>query len=84
MVLATPECPEVYFLSALRNPTPNDGTLGPTEILDALRTVGLKVVVINVQSTFSGGNLTQEVVTAIRDRFPHSAQIGRYWVSWSD
>jgi len=29
MVLATPECPEVYFLSALRNPTPNDGTLGP-------------------------------------------------------
>jgi len=84
LVLATPECPEVYFLSGLRNPTPNDLSLAPTQILSALQTEGLKVVVINVQSTFSSGTLTQEVEVAIRERFPHLAQIGRYWVFWRD
>ena len=84
VVVATPECPEVYFLSGLRNPTPNDGTLAPTQFLEALQTEGLKVVVINVRSTFSNGTLTQEVGVAIREKFPHIAQLGRYWVFWRD
>lgn len=67
VVLAKSECPEVYFLPGLRNPTPNDGTLGPTQFLDALQAEGFKVVVINVRSTFSSGTLTQEVGAAIRE-----------------
>jgi hypothetical protein len=84
MVLATPECPEVYFLSDLRNPTPNDGALAPEEILNAVQTDGLKVVVINVRSTFGSRTLTPEVGTAIRARFPHLVQLDRYWVFWRD
>jgi len=84
MVLATPECPEVYFLSGLQNPTPNDGTLAPAEILDAIQKDGLKVVVINVRSTFSAGTLTREAGVAIQQRFPHLAQLDRYWVFWRD
>jgi len=84
VVLATPECPEVYFLSGLRNPTPNDGGLSSAELLNAIQNEGVQVVVINVRSTFSAGTLTREAGVAIQQRFPHLAQLGRYWVFWRD
>jgi len=83
-VLATPECPEVYFLSGMRNPMRNDNGLRSDEILKAIQADGLKVVVINVRSTFAGKTLTPEVGRAILARFPHVVQLDRYWVLWRD
>ncbi len=83
-VLATPECPEVYFLSGMRNPTRNDNGPQSDEILKAIQADGLKVVVINVRSTFAGKPVTPEVGRAVLARFPHMAQLDRYWVFWRD
>ncbi len=81
-VIATPECPDVYFLSGLRNPTNNDGGLAPNEMLHAIQNKDVRVVVINTGSVFSRSTLTQEVVSALDLNFPHGVQVGKYWVSW--
>jgi len=81
-VIATPDCPEVYFLSGLKNPTQNDGALSPEEILKAIESRDINVVVINDSSMFSQSTLTSEVIRALSMNFPHRTQTGKYWVCW--
>jgi hypothetical protein len=82
-VIATPECPEVYFLSGLRNPTRNDTAIPPEELLQALRNnQDIKVVVVNDYSTFSASTLTPEVMAAITRNFPQRVKFDKYWVYW--
>jgi hypothetical protein len=82
-VLATPECPEVYFLSGLNNATKNDGALSAGEMLRAIQdNDDMKVVVINDSSVFSQSTLTPELVRAVAIRFPQRVPIGKYWVFW--
>ena len=82
-VLATPECPEVYFLSGLNNPANNDGALSADDMMRAIQdNDDMKVVVINDSSVFSQSTITSELILAVSTRFPQRVRIGKYWVFW--
>lgn len=87
-VLAAPECPEVYFLSQLRNPTgilfdffhqPHEYQAQIQAILD--RPDFIRVVVLFEAPEFSSEQLNV-LQTLVRPRFPRSRTIGNFEVFW--
>jgi len=87
-ILAGPDCPEVYFLSGLKNPTPIffDYPEQPQEYVKLMRALiersdFVKVAVINESPEFSFPQLKllQELVSS---RLPESRKIGRFRVYW--
>jgi hypothetical protein len=86
-VYATPDCPEVYFLSGARNPT---GDLyeflrrprrGVTDTLALIEHNHVNLIVINRAPHFSGP-IDPALEMALESRFPHSAVVGRFVVRW--
>ena len=87
-ILAGPDCPEVYFLSGLENPTPVffDSISQPQEynkLMQVLvdRSDFIKVAVINESPNFSYPQLKQ-LQELVYPRFPESRKIGRFTVYW--
>ena len=86
---ATPDCPEVYFLTGLSNPTSTmydffDDTTGRTDrLLRMLNTRQITAVTINRQPLFSGPP-NPRFLAALAARYPDSAIVGRYTVRWRD
>ena len=86
---ATPDCPEVYFLSGLRNPTRTffdffDEPVGRTaRILDALEENQVQVVALNRTPYFSGA-VPPDLAAALAERYPRTVEIGRFEVRWRD
>jgi hypothetical protein len=86
-ILAGPDCPEVYFLAGLNNPTPvlvdflssNDYTMQMQNLLD--RPGFIKVVVINNGPTLSPYYGAQ-LVLLVHERFSESKRIGTFEVYW--
>lgn len=84
---AAPDCPEVYYLSGLRNPTRAlfdfmDDAAGRAErTLSALEAHQVNVVAILNQPAFSAP-LAPNLRTALTERFPHSTTVGRFHVRW--
>lgn len=88
-IFATPDAPEVYFLSGLRNPTRTffdffDEREGRTaRILDAVDAHEVNVVVLNTRFHFSGPP-PPELLKALRQRFPWARRVGqKFLVRWS-
>jgi len=81
-IIATPECPDIYFTSGLQNPTRNDGALSAEEILTAIQDPALRVVVFNTSAQFSEPTLTPDLLRLVAAEFPQAAQIGKYWICW--
>jgi hypothetical protein len=86
-VFATPDCPEVYFLSGTRNPTgdlyeflrgPQRGVM---ETLQLIEHHHINLIVINRAPHFSGP-IDPALETALESRFPHSEMVGRFVVRW--
>ncbi|HEX2460031.1 MAG TPA: glycosyltransferase family 39 protein [Vicinamibacterales bacterium] len=86
-VFATPDCPEVYFLSGTRNPTGDlyEFLRGPrrgvTETLELIEHHHINLIVINRAPHFSGP-LDPALEMALESRFPHSEMVGRFVVRW--
>jgi hypothetical protein len=84
---AGPDCPEVYFLSGYRNPTrffvdfQGDLYDRPNEILRLLEEKESSVVVLNRSPSFSRPHSAM-FLAAIRERFPHSREIGKFTLFW--
>jgi hypothetical protein len=84
---AAPDCPEVYFLSGLESPTRHyfDYAEDPRDYakrtLSALDSLNVNVVAINSNPQFSGP-MSPALYGAIEERFPHSAEIGKFQVRW--
>jgi hypothetical protein len=87
-LLAGPECPEVYFLSGLRNPTtilfdffhePHEYEELTQAMLD--RPNFINVVVLCETPEFSVHQL-KVLQTLVPARFPESRKIGNFWVFW--
>jgi hypothetical protein len=86
-MLALPDCPEVYFLSARPNPTrytyeflsprPFDGRL----VLGLVDQHEVGVIVVNREPHFSPA-LDAGVLDELERRFPYSAETGRFLVRW--
>lgn len=89
---ATPDMPEVYFLSGLRNPTPDVydalapdffNPAGRTErIMAALRDHAVGVVVLGPPDPVMSGALSPGLRSALHSEFPHSERVGEFAVRW--
>jgi hypothetical protein len=84
---ASPDCPEFYFLSGLRNPTRSlfeffDEPKGRSDrALKALDTHGVTVIVLNRWPAFSP-TLTERLLDGIYQRYPYSQDVNRFHVRW--
>ena len=87
VAFVTPDAPEAYFLSGLRNPTPVlfdflDDPQGRTErVLATLEREDVRVVALNRAPQFSGPP-PADLVAAIELRYPQAVNIGRFIVRW--
>jgi hypothetical protein len=84
LLYAGNDCPELYFLSGLKNVTRDDSGAPPEEVLRALRTTDVKVVVINEAPFFPVSQMSPEVRAEVMKSFPHSSLIGIFRVFWKD
>jgi len=87
-IIAAPDCPEVYFLSGLTNPTPvlfdllTDAQQYQRDMKSIIeRSDFVKVVVINNNPYFSGEYL-RILKPLVLPHFPYSQEIGRFTVYW--
>lgn len=90
-IYATPDCPEVYFLSGYRNPTRNlfpflasdfFNVFGRTDrILDTIENYSVNVVVFNNRAPESGPT-PAGLRADIEARFPQSKQVGTFDIRW--
>lgn len=86
---AAPDCPEVYFLAGMRNPTRaifdflNRSGNKPAEVLEVLRDKNVNVVAINERPHFSAV-LNPKLMVLLVDRFPFSVDLGQFTVRWKE
>ena len=84
---ASPDCPEVYFLSGLRNPTRSlfdffDDTTGRSRrVLEALDKHDVTAIVLNARSAFSPSP-AKDLVAELERRYPFAANVGPFQVRW--
>jgi hypothetical protein len=84
---ATPDCPEVYFLTGLRNPTRTifeflDASSNRTAaVLEALNRHRVRAVALNREPEFSGAP-PLDLASVLAQRFPHAMVIGKFEVRW--
>jgi len=87
LLYAGNDCPAFYFLTNLKNVTRDDGGGSSQEVIRALQTSDVRVVVINEAPFFPGAQMSAEVRTEVMRRFPESrvveiAHMGQYRVFW--
>jgi hypothetical protein len=88
-IYAAPDCPEVYFLAGMRNPTRaifdflGRSKREPAEVLEVLEAKNVKVIAINKRPHFSG-TLSPKLMALLVDRFPFSADLAQFTVRWEE
>lgn len=85
---ATPDCPEAYFLTGLRNPTRTmyerfDESAGdPDRVLALLQ--ARRVTAVAISNWRIASKLPdQRLLTALRERYPDSAVVWHFTVRWA-
>jgi len=88
-IYATPDCPQVYFLSGFRNPTRTqfdflDDPVGRTErILTSIHAHKVNLVVIYRSPSFSGP-VPADLLEQLEVEFPQTVDTHNYQVRWRD
>jgi len=88
-IYAAPDCPEVYFLSGMKNPMRTmfdffDQAEGRRQrVLAALDEKQVRVAVINIAPEFSS-TIEPELLEEIARRLPNERSIGQFVVKWRD
>jgi hypothetical protein len=88
-IYAAPDCPEVYFLSGLRNPSRKFfDFFGESEndratISELLDKKEINVVVINQKPHFSG-QLDTDMIELLKTRFPYAQDLEKFTVRWKE
>lgn len=87
-IYATPDSPELYFLTGKRNPTRTlfefldpDPQGRATRVLQALDRDHVQVVVINRNPLFSKP-VSPDLVAGLQARYPLARTVGRFLVVW--
>lgn len=84
---ASPDCPEIYFLSGLRNPTRSlfdffDDQSGRTaRVLATLEQHGVTAIALNSAPQFTAG-ISADLVDELERRYPFGANIGKFQIRW--
>jgi hypothetical protein len=82
LMYAGVNCPELYFLTGLKNPLADDGGAGGEQVLQAIDSRGLKLVVINDAPFFPSGRISPQLKYEIYRRLPNAARFGIFTVMW--
>lgn len=82
LMYAGNDCPELYFLAGLKNVTRDDGGASAEEVLKALQSDDLKLVVINEAPFFPSAKMSPEVRAEVVRKFPESQLVGIFRVFW--
>lgn len=77
-------CPELYFLTGLKNVTRDDLGAPEEEVLNALQSDDLKLVVINEAPHFAGDGISPKVRAEVMREFPNHRQVGIFQVFWRE
>jgi hypothetical protein len=86
-VWASRDCPEIYFLAGLKNPTRtffdffDDTTAYTARTLRMLDEHDVTIIVMNRWPAFSP-QFTDDLVTALMQRYPFATDIGPFHVRW--
>ena len=86
---ASPDAPEIYFLSGLRNPTRTlfdffeDSTGRNARVLGALDAHGVTAIVLNTIPWFSAP-ITRDMNAELATRFPRVQTLGPYQLRWRE
>jgi hypothetical protein len=84
---ASRDCPEIYFLSGLRNPTRtlfdffDDTTNYTARTLRVLDEKGVTAIVMNHSPGFSA-QFSDDLVAQLERRYPYSTNVGQFHVRW--
>jgi hypothetical protein len=84
---ASPDCPEVYFLSGLRNPTRSvfdffDDERGRTaRILATLDQHRVTAIALNSAPEFSA-RISADLLGELERRYPFAASVGKFQIRW--
>jgi hypothetical protein len=84
LMYAGNDCPELYFLSGLTNVAHDDTGAPPEEILQAIQSDNLPLVVINDAPYFPGAAMRPDVKAEVMKRFPHTTRFGIFQVFWRE
>ena len=84
LLYAGNDCPEFYFLTGLKNVTRNDYAPAPGEVVKALQTTDVKVVVIFESPYFVTGQVNPDLRAELMKRFPHSRRFEPFNVFWRE
>jgi hypothetical protein len=84
LMYAGNDCPELYFLAGLKNVTRDDNGAPAEEVLKALRSTDVKVVVIFDSPYFPSAQTSPEVVAEVMNRFPHTTRFEPFQVFWRE
>lgn len=82
LMYAGNDCPELYFLAGLKNVTHDDGGAPADEVLRALQSNDVKVVVINEAPFFPSAQMSPAVRAEVMRKFPESRLVGIFRVFW--
>jgi hypothetical protein len=88
-IYATPDSPEVYFLSGMRNPTRaifdffSDSEKDADQIRALLEEKKINVVIINREPQFSP-TLDPRVLAMLQEHFPKFLDLGRFTARWKE
>jgi hypothetical protein len=82
LMYAGNDCPELYFLAGLKNVTRDDGGASAEEVLKALQSDDLKLVVINEAPFFPSAKMSPEVRAEVMRKFPENELVGIFRVFW--
>jgi hypothetical protein len=86
---ASPDTPEIYFLSGLRNPTRTlfemfeDSTNTNEKLLHTLDTHGVTAIVLNANPAFSPVT-SRALFTRLATRYPNARWVGPYQLRWRE
>ena len=84
LMYAGNDCPELYFLTGLKNVTRDDYGAPPEEALRALQSNDIKVVVIFESPYFPSAQTSPEVRAEVMKRFPHTTRFEIFQVFWRE
>lgn len=88
-ILATPDCPEMYFLTDHRNPTNTlyefltDSPDGDSNLLQLLLADHIDLIVLNSNPEFSPP-IPQEFLATLEGEFPEHETVGPFDVRWRE
>lgn len=88
-IYATPDCPEVYFLTGFKNPTRttydffDDPTRRVEQIERALEEHGVNAVIVNLRPQYSAP-APPALTSWLQQHYPTGGRIGDFYVLWRE